>query len=164
MSVGEAIMRIVVVGVGATAVMDAWLMLLKRIGIQTLNVAFIGRWVGHLFRGTIAHRSIGKAQPIPGELALGWLTHYAVGIAFAGLPVILHGVDWIQNPSLLPALAIGLCTVAFPLFLMQPSMGMGFAASRTPAPLTSCMRSMTNHMVFGLGLYVSAAVIEWISR
>lgn len=164
MTVVESITQIVLVGVGATAVMDVWLALLKRMGVQTLNFAFIGRWVGHLFHGTFAHQSIGKAQPIPGELALGWLTHYAVGIAFAGLLVGLRGVAWMQGPSVLPALAVGLCTVAFPLFVMQPAMGMGFAASRTPAPLKSCMRSMTNHTVFGLGLYLSAVVIEWISR
>ncbi len=164
MTVVEAIARIVLVGAGATAVMDAWLMLLKRMGVQTLNFAFIGRWVGHVFRGTFAHHSIGKAKPIPGELALGWLTHYAVGMAFAGLLVGLHGVAWMRHPSLLPALAVGLCTVAFPLFVMQPAMGLGVAASRTPAPLKNCMRSMANHTVFGLGLYLSAAVIAWISQ
>lgn len=164
MTVAEAIARIVLVGVGATVVMDVWLMLLKRMGVQTLNFAFIGRWVGHLFRGRFAHDSIGKAQSIPAELALGWLTHYAVGVAFAALLVGLHGVTWMHEPSLLAALAVGVCTVAVPLFVMQPAMGLGFAASRTPAPLKSCMRSMTNHTVFGLGLYLSAVVIRWISR
>lgn len=164
MTIVEAILRIVLVGAGATAVMDAWLMLLKRMGVQTLNFAFIGRWMGHLLRGTFAHPAIGKAQPIPGELALGWLTHYAAGIAFASLLVGLYGVAWMQNPSLPPALAVGWGTVAFPLFVMQPAMGLGIAASRTPAPLQNCMRSMANHTVFGLGLYLSAAVIAWVSR
>ncbi|WP_420473515.1 DUF2938 domain-containing protein [Noviherbaspirillum sp. ST9] len=164
MAVTEEIARVVLVGVGATAVMDAWLMLLKHMGVQTLNFAFIGRWVGHLFRGTFAHPSIGKAQPIPGELALGWLTHYAIGIAFAGLLVALRGTAWMQDPSLLPALAVGICTVAAPLFVMQPAMGLGFAASRTPAPLKSCARSITNHTIFGLGLYLSAVAIDWMSR
>jgi hypothetical protein len=164
MSVIEAIARVVLVGVGATAIMDAWLMLLKRMGVQTLNFAFIGRWAGHLFRGTFAHPSIGKAQSIPGELALGWLTHYAVGIAFAGLLVGLYGAAWMQTPSVLPALAVGICTAAAPLFVMQPAMGLGFAASKTPAPVKSCLRSITNHTVFGLGLYLSAVVIEWMLR
>lgn len=158
----ETIAHVVLVGIGATAVMDAWLALLKRMGVQTLNFAFIGRWVGHLFRGTFAHPSIGKAQPIPGELALGWLTHYAIGIAFAGLFVSLYGVDWMLSPSVLPAVAVGLCTVAAPLFVMQPAMGLGFAASRTPSPLKSCLRSIINHTVFGLGLYLSAAAIDSI--
>ncbi|RZI39810.1 DUF2938 domain-containing protein [Herbaspirillum sp. HC18] len=164
MIVAEPIARIIFVGIGATVVMDVWLALLKRIGVQTLNFAFVGRWVGHLARGTFAHHSIGKAQSMPGEHPLGWLTHYAVGIAFAFLLVALHGVAWLQEPSVLPALAVGLGTVALPLFLMQPAMGLGFAAAKTPAPLKNCLRSMTNHTIFGLGLYLSAVVIEWISR
>jgi hypothetical protein len=160
----ETIVRIVLVGAGATAVLDGWLMLLTRLGIQTLNFAMIGRWAGHLVRGTFTHPAIGKAQPIPGELAIGWLIHYAVGVAFAGLLTSLRGVAWMQAPSLLPALAVGVCTVAMPLFVMQPAMGLGFAASRTPAPLKNCMRSLSNHSVFGLGLYLSAVAIESISR
>ena len=60
----QEILRIVLIGCGATLIMDIWLMFLKRIGVQTLNFAFIGRWVGHLFRGRIAHASIGQASLI----------------------------------------------------------------------------------------------------
>ncbi|MFC7515939.1 DUF2938 domain-containing protein [Herbaspirillum sp. GCM10030257] len=164
MNIAEVITRVILVGIGATVVMDVWLTMLKYMGVQTLNFAFIGRWAGHLFRGRFAHRSIGQAQAISGEVTWGWLTHYAVGIAFAGLLVAVHGTAWLQNPSILPAVAVGFSTVIIPLFVMQPAMGLGFAASRTPAPLKSCLRSMANHTVFGLGLYLSAVVIGWISR
>jgi len=152
------------IGVGATAGMDAWLLLLKRLGVPTLNFAFIGRWVGHLFRGQIAHTAIANAAPIRGELTWGWLTHYAVGVAFAGVLLSLQGVAWVHSPTLLPALAVGMGTVAAPLLVMQPAMGSGFAASRTPTPLKNCLRSLANHTVFGLGLYLSALVIALISR
>ena len=152
------------IGIGATAVMDAWLLLLKHLGVPTLNFAFIGRWVGHLLRGQFAHAAIAKAAPIRGELAWGWLTHYAVGVAFATVLVGLQGADWVRSPTLLPALAVGVCTVAAPLLVMQPAMGSGFAASRTPTPLKNCLRSLANHTVFGLGLYLSALVIALISR
>jgi hypothetical protein len=33
------------------------------------------------------------------------------------------------------------------------------ASSRTPTPLKNCLRSLANHAVFGLGLYVSAAAL-----
>nr|WP_233250692.1 DUF2938 domain-containing protein [Acidovorax sp. HMWF018] len=151
-------------GIGATAVMDAWLLLLKRLGVPTLNFAFIGRWVGHLVRGQIAHAAIAKATPVRGELAWGWLTHYAVGVAFAGVLLSLQGVAWVHSPTLWPALAVGMGTVAAPLLVMQPAMGSGFAASRTPTPLKNCLRSLANHTVFGLGLYLSALVIALISR
>ncbi len=152
------------IGIGATAVMDAWLLLLKHLGVPTLNFAFIGRWVGHLFRGQFAHAAIAKAVPIRGELAWGWLTHYAVGMAFASVLVGIQGADWVRSPTLLPALAVGVCTVAAPLLVMQPAMGSGFAASRTPTPLKNCLRSLANHTVFGFGLYLSALAIALISR
>lgn len=152
------------IGIGATAVMDAWLLLLKRLGVPTLNFAFIGRWVGHLLRGRFAHAAIAQATPVRGELAWGWLTHYAVGIAFAAVLVGTQSVAWLHSPTLLPALAVGICTVAAPLLVMQPAMGSGFAASRTPTPLKNCLRSLANHTVFGLGLYLCAQVIAVISR
>ncbi|PAU63895.1 hypothetical protein BZL41_11280 [Pseudomonas sp. PIC25] len=156
------IIQVSLIGIGATAVMDLWLSLLRRLGVQTLSMAFIGRWVGHLFRGRFAHAAIAKAQPIPSELALGWLTHYVVGVAFAGVLVALAGIDWTANPTLLPAVLVGAGTVVAPLFVMQPAMGAGFAASKTPTPLKNCLRSLANHTVFGLGLFISALLIDWL--
>jgi len=152
------------IGVGATAVMDAWLVLLQRLGVPTLNFAFIGRWVGHLLRGQFAHAAIAQAAPIPGERAWGWLTHYAVGVGFATVLVGIQGAGWVRSPTLLPALALGIGTVVAPLLVMQPAMGAGFAASRTPTPLKNCLRSLANHTVFGFGLYLSALAIALISR
>ena len=154
----------VLLGIGATAVMDVWLLLLKKLGVSTLNFAFIGRWVGHRLRGQVAHTAIAKAAPVRGELAWGWLTHYAVGVAFAGVLLSFQGAAWVHSPTLLPALAVGMGTVAAPLLVMQPAMGSGFAASRTVTPLKNCLRSLANHTVFGLGLYLSALVIALISR
>lgn len=150
------------IGIGATAVMDAWLVLLKRLGVRTQSFALIGRWVGHLFHGRLTHTAIGKAAPIRNELPLGWLTHYGVGIAFAGLLAGVAGTSWIRTPTLLPAVAVGLCTVAIPLLIMQPAMGAGVAGSKTPAPLRNSLRSVANHTVFGLGLYLSGLFAAWI--
>jgi hypothetical protein len=154
--------RVALVGIGATVVLDVWLGVLKRLGVQTLNLAFLGRWVGHAFRGHFTQPAIGKAPPIRNELALGWFTHYAIGIAFAGLLFGVQGGTWLQNPSFVPALIVGVCTVAAPLFVMQPAMGAGFAASKTPTPLKNCIRSTVNHAVFGIGLYLSAIVVNWV--
>lgn len=156
--------QIAFIGIGATAVMDVWLMLLKRMGAQTLDFAFVGRWVGHLFRGRIAHASIRQSPRIRHELVWGWFTHYAVGIAFAGLLVLVQGLAWTQSPSLLPAIAVGVSTVVAPLFVMQPAMGSGVAASKTPTPLKNCLKSLANHAVFGLGLYVSAVLLPLVAR
>lgn len=157
----EDIARVVVIGAGATAVMDAWLLVLKRMGIQAADFALVGRWVGHLLQGRFAHAAISQARPIPYELRLGWLTHYAVGIAYAGLLVAVQGIDWVRTPTFLPALAIGVATIAVPLFVMQPAMGLGLAAARTPAPLMNSVRSLANHVAFGVGLFAAAVVLQW---
>lgn len=153
------VLLIVLVGVGATAVMDLWLVLLRRLGVPTLNFGFIGRWVAHGLRGRFVHAAIARAAPVPGELAWGWLTHYAVGIAFAAVLVAVQGPAWTRQPTLVPAIAVGLATVLLPLFVMQPAMGAGVASSRTPTPLKNVLRSLANHGVFGLGLYLSATAL-----
>lgn len=156
--------HVVFMGIGATAVMDAWLLLLQRLGVPTLNFAMIGRWAGHWGRGTWKHEAIAKAAPVQGELALGWFVHYATGIAFAGLLAGIFGMDWVHHPTLLPAMGVGISTVAAPWLLMQPAMGAGIASSRTPAPAKNRIRSLVNHSIFGLGLYLAAALPAWISR
>lgn len=153
---------IILIGVGATAVMDVWSWTQRIVGISTLDYALVGRWAGHLVQGRYAHASIGKAAAIPGELPLGWLIHYLVGIMFAVLLVALCGRDWLLKPDLLQAIAVGLMTVLFPFLLMQPAMGAGIAASRTSAPWKSRLRSLLTHAIFGIGLYLSALVLSSI--
>lgn len=155
---------IVTVGTGATAVLDLWLMGLRRLGVRSLDLALIGRWVGHLAHGRLAHAAIAKATPVRGECCLGWLTHYAVGVVFAGLLLLVLGREWTLAPTFLPAVAVGVGTVLAPLLLMQPAMGAGFASSRTPTPLKNSLRSVVNHGVFGVGLYVVAAAIARVAQ
>ncbi len=150
------ILHAVTVGIGATVLMDIWILLLKRWGIPTLNFALLGRWVGHMPRGRWAHDGIAKAAPVRGEEQLGWFVHYLTGIGFALLLTCLAGPSWMQAPTLLPAFAFGIGTVAVPFFVMQPAMGSGIAASRTATPCLNRIRSMANHTVFGLGLYAAA--------
>lgn len=160
MQTTQVVVNTVLIGVGATAVMDAWLVQLSWLGVPKANFALIGRWVGHMARGRFAHQAIATASPIASEQTLGWLTHYAVGVAFAGLLVALRGSQWLHQPTLAPALAVGAATVVMPLFVMQPAMGSGFAASKTATPLKNCLRSLANHSVFGLGMFLSATVFS----
>lgn len=156
MELFKDIAHIVVIGCGATLLLDLWLALLQRLGLPALNFALIGRWVGHGLRGRFVHTAINRAEAIDGERALGWLTHYGTGIAFAALLIAVQGPSWLQHPSLLPALLFGLATVVFPFFIMQPAMGMGVAAAKTPSPWKNRCKSLLNHLVFGLGLYLAA--------
>lgn len=160
----EEVAQVFLLGVGATVVMDLWMFLLKAFGVPTLNFAFVGRWVGHVCQGKFAHASIGQTTPVRGEVALGWVAHYATGIVFAVLLVCIQGVAWLQEPTFLPAIVLGVATVAVPLFVIQPAMGAGFASSKTPTPARNCVRSLINHAVFGIGLYLSAVVIAMASK
>lgn len=152
----------IIIGVAATAVMDVWLLALSRFGISASNWALVGRWVGLMPKGHFVHASIAQAAPVRGEHALGWLTHYAVGIAYAVALVAVAGAGWARQPTILPALLFGLATVVVPLFVMQPAMGSGFAASKTASPMKTCLRSLANHGAFGAGLYVAAAGIAYL--
>jgi hypothetical protein len=151
--------RAVLIGLGATAILDLWnLFLFRTFGVRSLDMAFLGRWIGHLPRGRVVHESIAKSAPIPGERGIGWIAHYLIGISFAALLVGLWGLDWARRPSFFPALIIGLVTVVAPFFLLQPGMGLGIAASRTPTPNVARLKSLGTHLVYGIGLYSSALV------
>ncbi|MFE0014067.1 DUF2938 domain-containing protein [Mesorhizobium sp. NPDC059054] len=153
-------MRAIAIGVGATAVMDLWALFLKRVfGIPSLDYAWVGRWIGYFQQGRFVHANIGQAATVRGEAVVGWGAHYAIGIVFAALLMTLSGTGWIQNPTPLPALAVGLVTVVAPFFVMQPAFGFGIAASRTPKPAVARLRSLMAHFSFGVGLYLSALLL-----
>ena len=42
---------------------------------------------------------------------------------------------------------------------MQPGMGAGIAASRTPRPAAARVQSLLTHAIFGLGLYATDLVL-----
>lgn len=68
----------VAIGVGATAIMDLWGVLQKRLfGMQPLDYALIGRWLGHLVQGRARHAAIASSPPVAGERVIGWVAHYA---------------------------------------------------------------------------------------
>lgn len=152
----EFALRTIAVGAGATMVMDLWAILLKQLGIPSLNFAFLGRWIGHLPDGQWAHESIARATPVKGELIIGWCAHYAIGITFAALLLSTFGLEWARSPSVLPALLIGVVTVVAPLLVLQPALGAGIFSSKTPTPVFNSIKSLVTHTIFGLGLYLSA--------
>jgi len=152
----DHILRAIAVGIGATLVMDLWNLFLKRaFGIPSLDYCLLGRWLRHMPGGTFRHANIGAASQKPFECTAGWAAHYGIGIAFALVFVALVSADWLARPTLLPALLFALLTVVFPFFLLQPSLGLGVAASRTPRPMQARVKSVVTHAVFGVGLYLA---------
>ncbi|WP_230530213.1 DUF2938 domain-containing protein [Microvirga roseola] len=157
----EFLYRTVLIGVGATALLDLWALLLQRFfRIPAPNWKLVGRWFCHITEGRVFHDDITLARPFPHEHAVGWLGHYAVGIVYAGLLLIFARPDWPAAPSLVPALAVGLMTVGAGWFLLQPGMGAGIAASKRPNAQQVRVLNIAGHVVFGLGLYGSALLIR----
>ncbi|MGJ0579001.1 DUF2938 domain-containing protein [Xenorhabdus bovienii] len=160
----ELIVRSVLIGAGATVVMDLWAIFIKRsFGVPSLNYSMVGRWIGHIPKGVFVHKSIVQAEPVKGETGIGWFAHYLIGIIFAGLLLLIWGLDWAKNPTLIPALIVGVVTVVAPYFIMQPGMGMGIAASKTPTPNIARLRSLMAHTSYGVGLYLAALFLTLFS-
>ncbi|UTD26837.1 DUF2938 domain-containing protein [Bradyrhizobium sp. WD16] len=154
------ILAAVAVGVGATAIMDGWAMTQKRLfGVPSLDYRLVGRWIGHFPQGHFLHDGIGKAAPVRGEVVIGWSAHYAIGVAFAVLLLVIWP-NWLRHPTLPPALVIGIGSIVAPFFIMQPGLGAGIAASRTPKPWLSRFRSLVAHASFALGLFVSGLLVS----
>lgn len=155
----EMLSRAAFVGVFATAAIDAWAIVRTRItGAAALDYALVGRWIANVARLRFAGARIAAAPAVRGERALGWIFHYATGIAFAAAMFALLGNDWARHPTLGAALGFGIATAAAPLFVMQPGMGLGIAASRTPDPRAARVRTLVTHALFGLGLYAGTAL------
>jgi hypothetical protein len=161
----EFVIRAALIGIGATVVLDLWAAFLKRVfGGPSTNWGMVGRWFGHFPRGRFVHDEIAKAPPVRGELVIGWGAHYAIGVIFAALLLAIWGIGWARHPTPLPALIVGLLTLAAPFFVMQPAMGSGIAASKAPSPTVARLRSIAAHLVFGIGLYGSALLFAPLIR
>jgi hypothetical protein len=151
------------IGVGATLVMDLWNLFLKRVlKIPSLSYCLLGRWLLHMPGGTLRHASIAAAAPQSFECTVGWIAHYTIGVTLALGFVILASSEWLGRPTLFPALLYGIATVVFPFFIMQPSFGLGIAASRTPDPAKARLKSLVTHAVFGAALYLCAIGLSYL--
>jgi hypothetical protein len=159
--VAEFIARGVLIGVGGSALMDVWALVARRaFGIRGLDYGLLGRWIGHFPRGRFVHERVGAADPVRGERAVGWAAHYSIGVAFSFLLLAVWGLGWARSPAILPPMLIGLGTVVAPWFVLQPGMGSGVAASRTPDPRSVRLRNLATHAVYGVGLYASAVLLS----
>jgi hypothetical protein len=152
----EIITHAIVIGAGATAMMDLWLAFLRRWRVPSLDYALLGRWIGHFPQGRFMHQNISTSVPIRHERIIGWSAHYGIGILFAAILLAIWGPGWLEHPTPGPALIVSSSTLVAPFLVMQPAMGAGVAASKTPRPHVARLRSLVTHTVYGLGLYASA--------
>jgi hypothetical protein len=152
----DFLLHAILIGVGATAIMDLWAAVRKSLlDAPSPDYGLVGRWLADMPRGHFRRNPITASLPVKGERLIGWTAHYLTGIAFAAALLAIYGLNWARHPTIIPALVVGIGSVAAPFLLMQPGMGHGIAASRTPRPATARMRSLVTHAIFGLGLYAA---------
>ena len=162
----KLIIPALLIGAGATAVMDLWAIARKHLlGIPLPDYGLVGRWLAHMaLSRRFHHDRISAASAVRGERVIGWAAHYLTGVAFAALLIGLWGMEWLSRPTIIPALLVGVGTVAAPFLLMQPGMGAGIAASRTPNPAAARIQSLITHAIFGLSLYAAAVLVQSVAK
>lgn len=151
------------IGIGATLTFDLWGLFLKyTFKVSPSNFCLVGRWLRYMQEGVFKHSSMGTMPKKSAECIVGWIAHYVIGIIFAMTFLAFAGNNWIQHPTLVSAFLFGMLTVSAPFFIMQPAFGMGIAASKAPNPKQVRFRSLMNHIVFGLGLYLFGLLAGWL--
>lgn len=142
-------------GVGATLTLDLWAQLLKRTaGIPATDWALVGRWFAGLPRGRFSLQAHPAVRPLRYELALGWIAHYGIGIAYAFLYLALLQLVYVPV-SLWSAAAFGFATVLAPWLILMPALGKGRFGAATPNPGLTRLLSLGAHLVFGAALYLA---------
>jgi hypothetical protein len=92
----DSLLCALVIGAGATMVMDVWTIVRKRLlGIPSLDYGLVGRWLAYLPRGRFRHDPIAASKSVHGERVIGWIAHYLIGVAFAGVLLAIWGLDWV---------------------------------------------------------------------
>jgi hypothetical protein len=153
----QLLLRATLIGAAATAVMDFWSLMQKHgFGLKTLDYGLVGRWLAYIPRGRFHHHPIGSTPEVRGEKVLGWAAHYATGVSFAVLLLCIFGTEWTLRPTPVPALAVGVGSIVFPFFILQPAFGLGVASNRAPNPMRARFRSLVSHLTFAMGLYLAA--------
>lgn len=153
----------VLIGLGATLTFDLWGLFLKHVfQITPSNICLVGRWLRTMPEGIFIHSTIVSASPKSAECTVGWIAHYMIGIMFSGVFVACVGTNWLRQPTLMPAIVFGIVTVLAPFAIMQPAFGFGFAAAKLSNPTQARLRSLMNHMAFGIGLYLFTLLTNWL--
>ncbi|MPZ59462.1 MAG: DUF2938 family protein [Rhizobiales bacterium] len=150
------------IGVVATLTADVWARLLQAVArLPPANWGLVGRWVAWMPRGKFVHRPITETPAVRGEAAIGWIFHYAVGIIYAALYLVIMRRGFESEPSFISAVAFALILLVAPWFVMQPALGLGFMASHTPKPAAVRAVNISVHAWFGIGLNFGA--VFWLT-
>ncbi len=143
----------VLMGLFATLFMDVTSTILGKSKIikQLISPEIVGRWTLYMLKGKFIHKDIQESPTLKNEKPAALLSHYLIGIALAGIYLLLE----IQIPSIRQQmwvpLAFGIATVLLPWFWLFPSIGIGLLASKAPEKSSYIITSLVNHTNFGIG-------------
>jgi hypothetical protein len=149
-------------GVVATITMDAAMVTAAVIGgkafaSKRVDPAVIGRWSGDLLRGRWRHVDASREEPGALDVPLGLITHYLTGIALTEAFVL---VPWRRpGPTVAAAVAYGVATSVFPLFVLFPSLGYGPAGLRSGEAGRLARIMLVGHTAFGAGIGLGTALL-----
>jgi hypothetical protein len=154
-----SMLQVLICGLVATGLLDLWqrFLLLTR-GLPPTSWALVGRWFNSTLRGRPFPGPAAQLSPVRGELAMGWVVHYAVGIGYGLVYVLGLGSAGFDLSSPWTGLAFGLASVAVPFFFFMPAMGAGLLGRHAPNPRLARMLATASHAVFGLGLALGSAI------
>lgn len=148
------------VGLVATLVGDLWQ---QGVGLatgkQTADWGLVGRWFLAMSKGRFHHPRPEAIPAFHGDVALGWVVHYVVGISYTALYVLCL-LLLNAPPSLNNALLFGLLTVVAPFLWMKPSMGLGWFGLKIPKPLFAQFITISTHLSFGVGMYLGWLILH----
>ena len=152
------LINVLIIAFVANIVMDVYEFLLERLLGKTRDWHLVGRWVANIPKGSFILDTNDETLAIPGELALGWIFHYVVGIAYVG--VYLFGVEYIlgEPPSVVSAIGFGVITVVAPWFILMPGLGVGMFAINAGRANFVRAASLSVHAVFGIGIFLGIVV------
>jgi hypothetical protein len=157
----HSFIRAILIGLGATLSFDLWALLLKHaFKVTPSNICLVGRWIRRMPKGAFSHTNIASSPPKRGECSIGWIARYLIGATFAIAFVGLVGSRWLWQPTPVATLAFVVVTVLAPFCIMEPLMGHGFAASKTPNPTLARLRSLMDHFAVSAGLYLFAWLVN----
>ena len=149
---------IILIGIVANITTDLYEFTIERYLGKTRDWHLVGRWMITIPRDSFIIDPDDDTQATSGELRLGWIFHYIVGILFAAIYLVVVHFVLNTHPSFVNAVGFGIITVVAPWFILMPALGAGMFASKAARPNFVRVLSLSVHIVFGIGLYFGVVV------
>lgn len=154
------LLYIIVVGLISTLILDLWGLLLQKVyGVGGTDWGVVGQWLRQVPNGRIFYNAEKAPAVTSDDQRAGWIFHYAVGIFYAFLLVLIGGYDFIGAPSFFPFLFVGFILSSLAgLFVLIPCLGGGLCGLQTPRPGQTIGLILLAHLIFMLGQYLAASL------